>query len=394
MSLQIIIHDSQAHYTANSPIRGTVHLTGSSDVDVGQILIIFSGRCESKIEISRGTGKDSKTNTYRGLVPLFHYETVLFTGPRTLHPNQHAWDFFFKFPPACHSHGGDEFKGPIYSFNDDPHQALPPSFHLPGSEMSRRVSGLVSYELEAQLVADRSRSSASRGSETVERLFVKSHRVVAEPDPEPYTLSQTISCKSMHLLPGYEDRNLTLRERLQSMRPKSVPTANFRLELRLPKACVMEWGLPIFLEVNHNHSTQEAPPVVHLKRVKVTIETLGTVRCLRSRHITPDNNQKVEDFERPSIIREYEGLNNPMPITERIDLHKLLNLYLDPEFLSPGFSTFNIEIRHSLKVKVVVECARKTFQTEWRDRDLQIYPVLYQAPTATGESSMVYPVSP
>ena len=386
MPLQITIHDSSNYYTANSPVRGTVHLTGTSDVDVGQILIIFSGRCESKIEISRGTGKDKKTDTYRGLVTLFQYETVLFTGPRTLHPNQHSWDFLFKFPPGCHLAGGDHFNGPIYNFNDNPYQALPASFNLPGSGVSRRVSGSVSYELEAQLVRDRSKLFSSRGSETIQQLLVKSQRAVAEPDPQPCTLNQMISCRSMHLLPGYENRSLTLKEKLQSLWSKSLPCANFRLELTLPMNCVMGWGLPMFLEVFHetDHPTKEAPPVVYLKRVKVTLETLGTVRCLKSRYLAHTDNQKLESFERPIIIGEYDGLKNPLQITERIDIRKLLNLYLDPQFLSPGFSTFNIEVRHALKVKVVVDCARKTFKAQWFDNDLLIYPELCQASTATG----------
>lgn len=390
MPLQITIHDPRTYYTANSPIRGTVHLTGSSDVDVGQILIIFSGRCESKIEISSGAGKDKKTNTYRGLVPLFHYETVLFSGPRTLHPNQHTWDFSFRFPPRCDSRGGDQFGGLTYNFNDDPHQALPPSFDLPGLGLSRRVSGFVSYELEAQLVRDRSKLFSSRGSETVQRLLVKNFRDVAEPDPQPYTLFQTISCKSMHLLPGYEGRSLTLREKLHSMRSSTLPTANFQLELRLPTTGVMGWGLPMFLEVKHeiDQSTKETPPVAYLKRVKVTIETLGTARCLKFRSLDVDDNYKVEAFDRAAIIREYDGLKNLLPITERIDLRKLLNLHLDPQVLSSGFSTFNLEVRHALTINVVVECARKTFKAEWLDRELQIYPELYQAPIVTEGKSL------
>ena len=385
MPLQITIHDPRTYYTANSPISGTVHLTGSSDIDVGQILVIFSGRCESKIEIRSGTGKDSTTRTYRALVPVFHYETVLFTGPWTLRPNQHSWDFSFLFPSRCHP-SGDQFHGPIYNFNDNPHQALPPSFDLPPLGLSRRVSGFVSYELEAKLIRDRSKLFASWGSETIQQLLVKSQRDVPEPDPQPYTLYQAISCKSMHLLPGYEDRSLTLREKLHSIRSSTLPEANFRLELRLPRTCVMGWALPIFLEINHNidPSTKKAPPVVYLKRVKVTVETWGTVRCCSKGRalFALEDSDKVEAFDRPIIIGEYDGSKSPLSITESIDLRTLLNLYLDPEFFSPGFSTFNIEVRHALRVKVVVECARKTFKAEWFPSDLLIYPEIYQAPAA------------
>ena len=140
----------------------------------------------------------------------------------------------------------------------------------------------------------------------------------------------------------------------------------------------------MFLEVIHDtdHATKEAPPVVYLKRVKVTLETFGTARCVKGRTLGSNETQKVEAFDPPAIIiGEYDGLGNSYPITERIDLRKMLILYLDPEFLTPGFSTFNIELRHALKVKVVVECARKTFKAEWDQRDLQIYPEIYHTPT-------------
>ncbi|KAL8791142.1 MAG: hypothetical protein Q9195_006039 [Heterodermia aff. obscurata] len=391
MPLHIAIHDPKTYYTANAPIKGTVHLTGDSDVDVSQILIIFSGRCESKIEISRGTGKDKKTDTYRGLVPLFHYETILFTGPRTLHPNQHAWDFSFQFPPRCQPCGGDQFIGPIYNFNENPHQALPPSFHLPGAGLSRKVSGSISYDLEAKLIKDRSKLFPSWCLETVQQLLVKSHRDLPEPDPQAYTLCHAISCKSMHLLPGYEHRNLTLRERFLSLRSSTLPAANFQLELRMPRTCVMGWGLPMFLDVNHDteHSAKKPPPVVYLKRVKITLETLGTVRCCSKGRalFAREDSDKVETFDRAAIIGGYDSLKNPPPaFTERIDLCKLLGLFLDPEFFSPGFSTFNLEVRHALKVKVVVECARKTFKAKWSHNELHVYPDVYQAPAISGRS--------
>ena len=87
MSLQIAINDPQRYYTANFPISVTAHFTGTSDVDVGQILIAFSGRCKSKLIISRGAGKDQRHDYYRGRVSLFHYETIPFTGPHILYPN-------------------------------------------------------------------------------------------------------------------------------------------------------------------------------------------------------------------------------------------------------------------------------------------------------------------
>lgn len=212
---------------------------------------------------------------------------------------------------------------------------------------------------------------------------MKDHRDVAEPDPQPYTLAKAIDCKSMHLLPGYENRSLTLMEKLHSVRSKNLPAAFFQLDLRIPRVAVMGWGLPMFLTLDHDlaRSTNEKAPTVYLKQVKVSLETLGTIRCLNDGVLRLKTEDKVEAYEQRIIIGEFNGAKNPQPITERIDLRKLMNLHLDPQFISPRFSTFNLEVHHALKIKVVVECARKTFMPEWFRRDLEILPELYQAPT-------------
>ena len=143
-------------------------------------------------------------------------------------------------------------------------------------------------------------------------------------------------------------------------------------------------GLPMFLEVKHE--IDGVSPAIYLRRVKVTLDTLGTVRGLKSRYLALRDDCRVEPFERPIVIGECDGMGYPPPITKPLDLRELLNLHLDPRFLSPVFSTFNIEVRHTLTIKVVVECARKTFKAKWLQSDFLILPEVYQAPSVPGGS--------
>ena len=133
----------------------------------------------------------------------------------------------------------------------------------------------------------------------------------------------------------------------------------------------------MFLELKHDseQSTTEAAPIIYLKRIKVTVETIGEVRC--AKYSYPD---LVAPFEFPIIIGEYDGSRGPLPLTERMDLRRMLDLKLNPRFIKPAVITLNIKVHHVLSVKVAVECAQETLKAEWISQDLRIMGERYQAP--------------
>ena len=203
--------------------------------------ITFSGRSKSKIIVTSGPSKDTSTTTYRGRVSLFQYNQTLFIGPRILHPNQHSWDFSFMLPPRA-SCEGDKFSGPSYGYNYDPHPPIPASvsLHRPRyPRISHEVPCYISYSLEAKLVTDGSKLFSPYGSETFQPLLVKSHREISAPSPQPYILTRQLDCRSVHLIPGYGNRSLTLKDWFRSLNTSTLPVASFRLGLELPRVCVM-----------------------------------------------------------------------------------------------------------------------------------------------------------
>lgn len=384
MALRIDLHDHETPYIAGYTVNGTVRLTGTSDIDVGRITIAFFGRCKSKIVVSRG---QAGTDYYRGRVLLFRFEKVLFEGPRTLHPNQHSWDFTFRFPTRCQSQTGDRFQRSA-AFDADPDQPLPASFALFERGWTQRISGYVSYELEARLVKHNPKLFTPRSSVTLKRLTLLSTRDVADPNPQLFSQQQSFDCRSLHLLPGNEDRSLTFKEKLHSTFRSStnLPLARFQLDVEMPQVGVLGQALPIFLGIDHDieHSTAKAPPAVYLRHVRVTVEARGAIRCINEQLLSLSHDDRVGSWDDTlTLAQDFGTGSSSVAVTERMDLRELMRLNLDHQELTPSFSTFNHSVLHMLRVKVVVECAQKTFKAEWGSRRLDILPQLYRAPDVT-----------
>lgn len=385
MSLRIDIPPGK--YTANAPVLGTVTLVGEEDIGVARISITFSGRCESKICHYNGDV------TYRAHVPLFTYTIELFRGPCTLHPNEPSWPFAFRFPARRETRGGDRFPeeqsqssfggsslAPI--FNNDPYQELPRSIMPFENGPNSRRSGYVSYQLEAILILirDGTRVFASHIRSTTKLLHLVKPREKAEPSPQMLRLPRPWFCHSMHLLPGYEERSLTFKERLSSMRSKNVPCAKFSLVLQLPKVGVIGQKLPLLLNIEHDaeQSSCLAPPTVFLKSVSVRLQVHSSLRCINDSH---RQSEIAEDWDEEVVIAVLHKAT-PMPIPDHaalpIDLRDQMFLTLRESSAFPGlvpsYSTFNLAVQYWLRVKVSVECGQKSFKPEFVSKDFELLP--------------------
>jgi len=386
MSLRIDVPSRK--YTANAPVSGTVTLVGEEDVGVARISITFSGRCKSKIVDSQGNSE----TTYRTRVPLFTYTVGLFKGPYTLHPNEHSWPFSFRFPAQCETRGGNGFREqqPQSSFgglslarrfNNDPHQELPRSIMPFENGWNTRRSGYVSYQLEAILVRDGTKVFASHTTSTTKLLHLGKPRKEAEPSPQMLRLLRPLARYSMHLLPGYEERSLTFKERLSSMRSKNVPCANFSVVLQLPKVGVLGQTLPLLLNIEHDPEKSNclAPPTIFLKSVSVRLQTNSSVRCMKDSPWQSRTSEITEDWDEEVVIAVLHKAT-PMPIPDHtalpIDLRDQMFLTLRESSAFPGlvpsYSTFNLAVQYWLRVRVSVECGQKSFKPEFLSRNFEL----------------------
>jgi len=385
MSLRIDVPSRK--YTANAPVSGTVILVGVEDIGVARISITFSGRCKSKIA-------DSNANsTYRSRIPLFTYTLELFQGPHTLHPNEHSWPFLFRFPARCETRGGDKFQEQqsqssfgglslARRFNDDPHQELPRSITPFEKGWNTRRSGYVSYQLEAILVRDGTKPLSSHTTSTTKLLHLLKPREEAEPSPQIFRLLRPWACYSMHLIPGYEKRSLTFKEKLSSMRSKNVPCANFSVVLQLPKVGVLGQALPLFLNIEHDlkKSSCPVPPTVFLKSVSVSLQANGSVRCVDDGLFTFSTSGMTENWDEEVKIAVLDLKTTPAPLPDHttlpMDLRDQMNLTLRESLpfqsLVPSYSTYNLAVHYWLRVKVSVECGQKSFESEFRSWNFEL----------------------
>lgn len=371
MSLRIDIPVQS--YAPNSTVTGTVTLIGTGDIDVRHISIDFSGQCKSKIVVSRGNNGSS---TYRGRVYLFEYTQKLFSGPHTLHSNEHSWPFSFRFPATCGNRHGDKFQPVRHqlhsgSFNDDVSQPLPSTYTLAERGFQTRKSGYVSYQLEANLYKHNSGPFSSPQSSTVKKLLYVRPRDEAHPNPQMCTFQEPFVCQSMHLLPEYGTRNLTLKERLLSLGSQK-PSASFKLTLDMATVGVCGQALPLYLSAEHDLEKSTSPdlPTLLLKGVKVHLQACGAVRCVNDGFSSLfSEGDREECWDEEITISALETKEHPLPISERLDLGTIMNLKLGKASafspLDPSFSTFNLELHYRLRVKVAFECGRKGFKADF-----------------------------
>lgn len=393
MSLRIEAPNSL--YTAGQTVSGHVTLSGGQDVDVQIIKIILEGRCKTKSIVSFGNSQ----KTYRGRITLFIMETVLFRGPYTMKADG-RWPFQFVIPIYCNVHRpGDLMTVPDANFNVDPHQPLPPQFNsdgfrgglsttpmIPnhagnlGDMTASRKSAFVHYTLQAQLISSKTKFFSSGILETIAPLRFSTMRNVEMPDQDLVIHKEHILCHSLHLLPGYEDRKLTLREKLSSIQSKNVPTTAFDVLGRLPRLAVIGKPLPIFLTVQHDpaSSTIPNPPLIYLRGFEIAITALTTIR-------TEYEDLALSQSPRLDIINDrYEIARKEWPepglfIEGEMDLQKIANLTIY-EVLSrpPTFWTYNISRGYTLKVKADIECAKKKFHVKFTVPTFDLVPSVYR----------------
>lgn len=330
MSLRIDIPSRK--YSANDLVTGTVTLIGTEDIGVSRISITFSGRCKTKIVISRGNNSSS---TYRARVPLFTFTKVLFTGPNTLHPNEHSWPFTFRFPDRCQVRGGDIFRAPEglrQRFNNAPQQELPQSYNLFERGFHARKSGYVNYQLEATLIRDGSKIFASSSSSTTKYLPLIKPRKVAEPSPQMFETGKPFECHSLRLIPGNEERSLTLKEKLSSLSTKNVPNAKFKLVLRMPKVGVLGQALPLYLNVVHDLSSSSAPkpPTIYLKNASVILRQNGSLRCVDNDLFSSGRGERIETWDDDIVV---SSVNLRSPITWAPMVSGLKDLIFENELI-------------------------------------------------------------
>ena len=288
---------------------------------------------------------------------------------------------------------------PNANFNVDPHQPLPPQFDsdgfrqgglttLPmipnspnhrGDGTSRNKAALVQYILKAQLISSKTKLFSSGIVETVAPLRFSTMRNIDLPNLQWGVYNERIICKSMHLMTGFEDRKLTLREKLSSMQSENLPTTAFDVVAKIPKLVVIGKALPIFLSIQHIPAslTFPDPPTVYLHGFEMTVVALTNFRT--EHRGTRSQNPRQDIVNGRFTVARREWPEPGVTIQGDMDMQKVVDLTIY-EALSrpPTFWTYNISRGYTLRVKVDIECAKKKFHVKFMVPTFDLLPSVYQ----------------
>lgn len=229
----------------------------------------------------------------------------------------------------------------------------------------------VRYELEASLIANRSKIFSS-GDETITRpLDFVTFRSILSPDPQLTSKTQTLACYSLRLQPGDEGLPLTFKEKLKSMRTSKLPVAFFKIHIQLPRVGVVGQPLLAFLRLDHDieRSTAPSPPIILLRKCSLVLQAFTFIQCIRDELLRDGDDQRDWDRDYHIASADFsEKMETAPAITECFDLRDVMRIKV-PDRYKPTFSTFNIRRTYKLHLKVTVECAQKTFKVDFTTRD-------------------------
>src|ERR1700759_2829380 len=219
-TLEILVENSSTVFTDGDKVKGKVVLQASSDVAVGNVSIIFSGRGQPKL--TRRPGNPHVV--YRGRAPLFIQKKTLYEGHYKMKADRYVWDFEFVFPshsdPSLSEDSFAEYG--VWRKTFEKH-VLPPSFNH--YDNFSRNQGMVEYKLEALML----RPNHGILDSKIERsrdLTYQPTRTLIEPDPSLFIQENIFKLRTLKLLP--EKAALTFKEKMQSFfKPDDLPSANF-----------------------------------------------------------------------------------------------------------------------------------------------------------------------
>ena len=104
--------------------------------------------------------------------------------------------------------------------------------------------------------------------------------------------------------------------------------------------------------------------MVLLKKCSVYIKSVTHIRAIRNELFVGDIERTWEEKSN-SASRDFStNMAEAPPITEHMDLGHIMRIAV-PINYEPSFSTFNIRRFYKLGVKLTVECAQKTFKSDF-----------------------------
>ncbi len=204
---------------------------------------------------------------------------------------------------------------------------------------------------------------------TTKELSFSAARSMQSSDPEEGVVSEKINVKSLHLLPGNENRHLTLGQHLQSIfHHGDLPEEAFTLSISMPHVAVIGKVLPIVLSLHHDTGVERAsgleePPKILLQHIEVAIQVNTDVASHAGMPGGWVESKVLASSDYPKSPEDAEGM------ADSLDIGEMLKPII-PQYFYPTFQTKNITRSYALDVLVAIESAGKTFKRDFRVQKL------------------------
>lgn len=188
-------------------------------------------------------------------------------------------------------------------------------------------------------------------------------------DPGKSVLSKELTVQSLHLLPGNENRHLTLKQHFQStFHHGDLPKEAFKLGVSIPHVAVIGKVLPIVLSLQHDMQVERAsglekPPKILLQHIEVVIQVNTDVASPAAMRGGWVEGVVLASSDYPKSPDDAQGM------ADSLDIGEMLKPIIPRDFY-PTFETEKITRDYSLDVLVAVECAGKTFKEAFRAQKL------------------------
>lgn len=378
---------SQPTYNTGDRVTGVVVQDGVSN-NHGSISITFAGR--SKTEIVVRSHVNSKS-VFHGRATLFRYISHLHEeqDETSADAKQKEWPFEFVVPefvqPSdCLSDGDRWVPEKPFRGAFDPQKGgfmqhlLPPTFHYGSRGPSLDVTAAIEYVLIAK-------SSQNVGDENTLAIKymppVRQYPLGTKSALDP-VLNQKLEARekkfevsSLRLFPDHTNRRLSFGEKARSWFQSSrLPRSEFLVSVQYPAHYSPGSPIPFVIELHHSleHSTAPKSPTVTLRRFALVAVARTSVRTSGSPGLAGSSHS--EDCDERVKLAARSGMD--LPLSERTDLGRLLDLRVKPGQLIPDFSTYNIAHSHHMECAIIAECAGVKCEMEWK------YPMQVISPSA------------
>uniref|UniRef100_A0A8H7TSR9 Arrestin-like N-terminal domain-containing protein n=1 Tax=Bionectria ochroleuca TaxID=29856 RepID=A0A8H7TSR9_BIOOC len=359
----------RSNYFPGDTVIGTIHRRNAMVCPEATVDVVLRGRTKSKMVVRR----NNNSHTYRGRFTLLNSGQKVFQGPVHIpegagEPQQ--WGFAINIPTNIDARLFPQQYDAAESYIPiDPasvgQMPLPASF---SSGYGRREA-FIEYYIEATIRYQR------KGSWHTETAVVPIPVAPLNPNPpvaDFNLLGRRIqqSVSSQRLVPGMENVELSKKEKMKKFfGSSSVPRFAFSLELAAPR--LLQIGnspIPFSMRIVPFWSAtteliRDVPQKAKLVTFRATLETHCRIRCegvFRPHEAYWDDELDLqsEGFgDRPLSVEIPCAIGDTPPV----DVGGVIRLRLPATGVSPGFTTFNVRVSHTLSWKAKLEIAGESF---------------------------------